>query len=374
MTTKALKKSFDFIKKEAVLCISAILALISCFIVRPDSDYLSYIDWDTLALLFSLMAVTGKLQKDGFFIYTANLLLKKTGNDRTLLFIMVFLPFVFSMLATNDVALITFVPFGLVTLRAAGRERLAVVQTVLQTAAANLGSMLTPMGNPQNLYLYGKSGAGFFEFCSLTLPYVLASGIILAVVTAFRKPVKISRPAANIPQIKPAGAICCAAGFVLCLSAVFKLIPAIAAAAAVLIYLLIKDRKLLAKIDYSLLGTFFALFIFIGNISRIESVQIFLENALEGRVVLVSALLSQIISNVPAAILLSGFTNDIENLIIGCNLGGLGTLIASMASLISYKAVSKEYPHERKRYLKQFTFYNILLLGLLCLLYLIIGK
>lgn len=355
------------LRKETVLCVSVLLAVGSCFFVPPSRAYLSYIDGDTLALLFSLMAVMRGLQQAGFFVHTANRLLRRTATTRSLLYTLVFLPFVCSMVVTNDVALLTFVPFGLVVLRMAGQERLAVPQVVLQTVAANLGSMLTPMGNPQNLYLYTKSGMGFGELCALMLPYVLISAACLTLLIALRKPAPIAPVFLPVELGSPRSLALCAVGFVICLLGVFKILPPVLIAVVVFAFLLWRDRQLLRTIDYSLLGTFVAFFVFVGNLSNIESFRNFLSSILTGRVELVAILTSQVTSNVPAALLLSGFTSQWESLLIGCNLGGLGTLIASMASLISYKLVARDHPEQRKRYFWWFTLCNLGFLGLLVL-------
>lgn len=363
------KNCVSFFKKEMVLCAAILIACLSCLFVPPSAAYFSYIDWDTLTLLFSLMAVMKGLQKANFFVCMANLLLKRIRTTRTMLFIQVFLPFLFSMVITNDVALIAFVPFGLTILQIAGQEHLVVPQVVLQTIAANLGSMLTPMGNPQNLYLYNQSGLTFGAFCGLMLPYVLAAGAGLACIIALMKPARIGGISLSAALGSSKALLFYAAGFALCLLGLFKVLSPVVIAAIMAVSLLLYDRKLLASIDYSLLGTFFAFFIFVGNISQIDGVQQLLASALDGRVEVVSILTSQIISNVPASLLLSGFTSQWQRLIIGCNFGGLGTLIASMASLISYKMVIKEYPAQRKRYFCWFTLLNIGFLIVLFLLY-----
>lgn len=372
MISEFAAKCFSFLKKETVLCLSVALALLSCLLVPPSIAYVSYIDWNTLALLFSLMAVVKGLQKANFFVHAANFLLKKIQTVRALVFVFVFLPFLCSMVITNDVALIVFVPFGMTLLQMTGQERLVVPQVVLQTIAANLGSMLTPMGNPQNLYLYNRSAMSFGAFCALMFPYVLAAGVCLTAVILCIKPTRIFGVSLTAQAGSKKTLLCYIAGFLMCLFGVFKILPSVLIAVAVAVALLCFDRKVLRSVDYSLLGTFFAFFIFVGNLTEIEEVQNFLGDVLTGRVEVVSVLVSQVISNVPAALLLSGFTSQWQKLIVGCNFGGLGTLIASMASLISYKMVIQAYPKQKKCYFWLFTILNICFLIVLFLLYVLL--
>lgn len=362
------QRILGLIRSETVLCVAVVLALASMIAVPPSPGYAEYIDWDTLALLFSLMAVMKGFQKLGLFTYLGSRLLQRTATTRKMIFVLVFLPFVLSMVITNDVSLITFVPFGLIVLRMIGREKLVVPVVVLQTVAANLGSMMTPMGNPQNLYLYAQSGMGFGRFCLLMLPYGALSAVCLAVLVICLKSTPVSGASVETKLGSARGLLCCAAGFGLCLLGIFNIVPPLAIAAITLVFLLVADRKLLASVDYSLLGTFVAFFIFVGNLGNIAVFQNFLASLLEHNVVLVAVLASQVISNVPAALLLSGFTDHWAELMVGCNLGGLGTLIASMASLISYKFVVKDYPEQKRRYLFWFTVCNLGLLVALVLL------
>lgn len=360
-----LAKAAEFLRNDAVLCIAVLLASGSMLLVPPSVGYIDYIDWHTLALLFGLMAVMKGFQQAGLFVYLGSKLLERTATSRQMLWVLVFLPFVTSMIITNDVALITFVPFGLAVLRMARQEWLVVPLVVMQTLAANLGSMLTPMGNPQNLYLYNKSGLGFVDFCGLMLPYALASAVCLgAVIVLLRcQPIEGVDLQANLGSPKVLGLS--AVGFVLCLLAIFKVLSPLLVAAGILVFLLVTDRATLKSLDYSLLGTFAAFFVFIGNLGQVEVFRQFLGQVLEGHVELVAVLASQVISNVPAALLLSGFTDQWQALIVGCNLGGLGTLIASMASLISYKILSREYRGLKAGYFWVFTAGNVVLLALL---------
>ncbi len=370
------KKLFGFAKKEAVLSVAFLLAVISAFIIPPDINYFGYIDWNTLLLLYSLMAVMAGLQKLGVFSLIGRKLLFGISNTRQMLLILVFLPFFFSMLITNDVSLITFVPFGLIVLRMSEREKLIIPLVVLQTIAANLGSMLMPMGNPQNLYLYAQSGMSPVDFVLLMLPYSIVSALFLlaAVMLIKSGSISVSMTDRNDEKLDIPLCICYMAGFFICLLCVAKFLPPIAAAVVISVFLIIKDKSIFAKIDYSLLGTFICFFIFIGNMGRIDSFCGFLEQILAGNEEIVAILSSQIISNVPAALLLSGFSSDWEALIIGTNLGGLGTLIASMASLISYKQVAGRYPKLKGKYLAVFTAANIAMLFVLVLLMLFLTR
>jgi Na+/H+ antiporter NhaD/arsenite permease-like protein len=371
------------LQQETVLTAAFVLAVVSALIVPPDEAYFGYIDWNTLLLLFSLMAVMAGFQKLGIFKAVGRRLLSKTRDTRQLLLVLVFLPFFFSMLITNDVALITFVPFAIIVLRLSQQEKLLVPLVVLQTLAANLGSMLTPMGNPQNLYLYAKSGISLTAFLQLMLPYTIASGLCLSAgilmikkealnplaLTADSFSKESEQGESTLPKF-----ICYSVGFLLCLLCVAKLLAPIIAAAIILFFLLLTDSALLKKIDYSLLGTFVCFFVFIGNMGRIEHFCTLLARLLTGHERIVAVLSSQIISNVPAALLLSGFTDKYPLLIVGTNLGGLGTLIASMASLISYKQVAREYPALKGKYFGSFTLANLVMLAVLLALSVFLSK
>lgn len=362
-----MKRCFAFLRSEAVLCAAILLAAVSALAVPPDGAYVSYIDWDTLLLLFSLMTVMAGFQELGFFRHMGGCLLRCVSGTRQMLLVLVFLPFVCSMLITNDVSLITFVPFAITVLRMAGREDLLPPLVVLQTAAANLGSMMTPMGNPQNLYLYAKSGMSLSAFLALMLPYVLVSGVCLALLILPMGSAPLPPVAVEDHLGSRRGLACCGFGFALCMLSVADLLPPAAVAAAAAAGALLLNRSLLKRVDYALLGTFVGFFIFIGNMGRIEWFRALINHALTGHEELATVLASQVISNVPAALLLSGFTDQWEPLIIGCNLGGLGTLIASMASLISYKQIAAALPGQRRRYFLLFTACNVLLLVILLL-------
>lgn len=381
---KIKNKIIEFVKKETVLTAAMVLAVLSAVMIPPDTEYIGYIDFRTLAILFCLMTVMAGLQKLGIFRRVAKILLQHTHNVIALAEILVLLCFFFSMLITNDVALITFVPFTFTVLHLSGEDavrKLAVPVVVLQTIAANLGSMLTPIGNPQNLYLYGKIQMSPIAFIKLMLPYSTVSLLLLLICTV------VAAKHSDIAVRDVAGALQEDAGqetagwrrhlsvfylilFLLCLLTVAHVIPYPVTLGIVVLGVGILDRTTIGKVDYSLLLTFVGFFIFIGNIGRMPAFCSFLQKIIEGREVMTAVVASQVISNVPAALLLSGFTENVEALIVGTNLGGLGTLIASMASLISYKQVASQIPGEKKRYFGWFTVVNV---GFLLLLLFING-
>ena len=378
-------KLIRFIKQEAVLSVAAVLALLSAFFVPPDGAYLGYIDFRTLAILFSLMTVMAGLRQQGIFDRMGRALLALTGSTLQLVLVLVGLCFFGSMFITNDVSLLTFVPFTFVVLNSLGaeaREKLILPVVCMQTIAANLGSMLTPIGNPQNLYLYGRSGMGMGAFVALMLPYTLASLALLAgwAVWLCRGGGPV-RKGTGGPFLAPQQSVAAdgriiwmdAALFVVCLLAVVRVLPYPVAFGAVLAATLLADRATLGRVDYSLLLTFVAFFVFIGNLGRVEAFSDWLRQIIAGREVLVAVLASQVTSNVPAALLLSGFTQDVQALIIGTNLGGLGTLIASMASLISYRQIAREEPAGKGRYFALFTLSNLLFLAVLLALWAILA-
>ena len=376
-----------FIKKETVLSIAIVLAVLSMFVIRPDREYISYIDFRTLAILFCLMTIVASFRQIGAFDMLARKMLQKMGSITGIVMVLVLMCFFTSMFITNDVALITFVPLAIIVLGKMGND-IMITCVVMQTIAANLGSMLTPIGNPQNLFLYGKAeqavNMGIGEFIMLMLPYSLVSLVLLIIwiVISGRKwgrhknlPVKDNKTGTTINVIKPCykeymfvyGIL-----FIISLLAVAHKIHYIIPFILVLLYSIVRNRKVLKKVDYSLLATFVALFIFIGNLGRISEFAEFLKNFMNGKEMYTAIAASQVMSNVPAAVLLEQFTDNTNALIIGTNLGGLGTLIASMASLISFKYIARENESAKAKYLGIFTLANVVFLVLLVAVYVLI--
>ena len=367
-----IEKVKELIKSEPVLAAAWLLAIISAFWVRPDLEYIEYIDMDTLFLLFGLMAAMAGFKSLGLFQILGGALLSKVRTSRGVKLSLGLLCFFSSMFITNDVALITFVPLGIVTLKMAKLDEMIVPVAALQTVAANLGSMVTPMGNPQNIYLYLKSGMTAAEFIKLTYPYALLALVMLWACCMIGKKHTIQFGQGDDSSGKlnlNLGFWVYSAIFALCLCALGKLIPSYIAAAAAVIAVLAVDKNVLRKVDYGLLLTFIGFFIFVGNMGRLPVFSQVLVSVIEGHETAVAAGASQVISNVPAVLLLTGFTNNWESLIIGSNLGGLGTLIASMANLISYKWVCKEAAHFRHAYVRLFTVQSLIFLALECMLY-----
>ena len=366
------QKMIHFFKAEFVLCIAAVCAVVSMFFVPPSTAYLDYIDVRTLCLLFCLMALVAGFGKCNVFRLLAQTLLSMQKNMRGLSVVLILLPFFSSMLITNDVALITFVPFTLLVLSMCGHMEAAPVLIVFQTIAANLGSMATPFGNPQNLFLYANYELSAGDFFGTVVPIAAVSFVCLlfcgltrradAVTVNFTEKVELAHPKLCLMF---------AALFVLTLLSVFHVIHYAVITVIVAVLLFIFSRDLLGEVDYMLLITFICFFVFAGNIGVIPSVNEALSTVMEKNALLTSIFASQVISNVPAAVLLSGFTDNWQALLAGTNIGGLGTPIASMASLISLKLYMKSESAKSGFYMMFFTVSNVIGLVLLTGFYLV---
>ena len=352
-----------FLKKETVLCIAALLAVCSGFFVPPSYAYVEYLDLRVLSLLFCLMLAVAGLQSIGVFQSLGTALLSGLKNTRQLILLLTGLCFFSSMFITNDVALITFVPFAIMVLRMARQEKLYIPVIVLQTLAANLGSMFTPIGNPQNLYLYSAFSISAPDFLMTMLPLTLLS-LVLLIAAALRLPnTRLTIRAMEAPApISRSRLTIYLSLFLVCLACVARLITFPWMLLTVTLCIFLTDRSLFRHVDYYLLLTFVFFFLFIGNMERIPAVSEFFHRLIHQKELLLGILLSQCISNVPAAILLSGFTQEWKPLLYGVNIGGLGTLIASLASLISYRYYINIDGAEKGTYFRTFTIYNVVFL------------
>lgn len=366
------------IKNNAVLYLSGLLAFISCFIIRPDKEYPGYINVRVLSILFCLMLIVAALVRIGTFDILTGKLLKKISSIRGIALLLTILSFFMSMFLTNDVTLVTLVPFAIMVLEPFDQPRKLMYTLITMTVAANLGSMLTPIGNPQNLYLYSEYKLGLGEFVLLMLPYSALSLLIVIILVFLlvrndkseNKP--ISRELKALPKAK---LIIYILLFVLNILTVAGYVHFLISLAVTSIALIIMDRKAFKNVDYQLLLTFVFFFILTGNIGRMTKITDALSGLVSDHPVPAAILSSQIISNVPAAMLLSAFTDNGKALVIGTNLGGLGTLIASMASLITYKfhsALAYKYSLKNQKsgsYLLAFSIINIVTLVVLYGLY-----
>ena len=356
-TQKGKKKSsfIEFLKKECVLVIAVTLAILSSFISIPK---LSYIDFKVLILLFNLMVVVAAFKELKVLDSIAIGLLKKCNTYTSISLALVFITFISSMIVTNDVALITFVPLSIVIARKANINVLKIV--IFQTLAANLGSSFTPMGNPQNLFIDSFYNLSPIDFFKITLPIVVLAVLFLVLLVFKDKKMNLSLDLEDVKIDNKRDVYLFGGLFLIILLSVFHVIDYKVTFLITIVMVLILNKKLFSQVDYSLLITFIGFFIFVGNISTMDVVKNFMEGILNSpkSTFLASVLSSQVISNVPATMLLSGFTNHFKELLLGVNIGGMGTLIASLASVISYKIYTSEFGNDN--YMKSFTFYNIL--------------
>ncbi len=351
-------KVLRFLKKNIVCVISALAAIITSFFIPPDKEYISYFDFTTLACLFLTLAVVCALRNIKFFTILARKLVLITGTLRTLFLMLIVITFIGSMIIANDMALITFLPLGFFALSTVKKEKYMAYLFVLQNISANLGGMLTPFGNPQNLYLYSYFKIPTGEFTAIMLAPFLLAIALLALCCFFIKNEKLEISEEFPEKLNIKKTIIYLILFAFSLSIVFRAIPFWVGLIIIPVILFILDKESLLMVDYPLLATFFFFFIFAGNLSRIEAVNSLFSFLLEKDTLLVSILSCQAISNVPSAILLSRFTTDYQALLLGVNIGGTGTLIASLASLITFSEFKILYPQKTKYYFGIFTLLN----------------
>lgn len=360
-------KALRFIKKNTVFCIAFLAATVTCFLVPPDHAYFEYFDFKTLSCLFLTLAVVCALRNIKFFTIFARKLVGFAGNLRSLFLLLIIITFIGSMIIANDMALITFLPLGYFALSVTKQEKYMAYLFVLQNISANLGGMLTPFGNPQNLYLYSYFNIPTLEFCGIMLPSFSLAVFLLVVACIPVKPIKFSLNEDFGEKLNVKKTVLYCILFLFSIFIVFRIIPFIIGLLIIPAILFFVDRDAIKMVDYALLGTFFFFFIFAGNLARIDTVNTLISSLLQKDTLIVSVLSCQFISNVPSAVLLSRFTSDYAPLLLGVNIGGTGTLIASLASLITFSEFKILHPDQTKKYLFIFTTVNVAFLVIMTL-------
>lgn len=352
-----ISKVYLFIKKNIVLAVALSAALITSFIVPIDREYIGYFDFKTLSCLFCVLAVVCALRNIKFFYILAQAIIKRFKNLRMSILALVYTTFIGSMLIANDMALLTFLPLGYFVLTSGGKEKYMAFTFIMQNIAANLGGMLTPFGNPQNLYLYTKFNIPSLEFMKIMAPPFIISVLLITLCCMFVKaePLEITGDKISLPRGRMLLYIVL---FILSIAIVFRGVPYWVGLIVIPLVLFFADRSALKAVDYSLLLTFVFFFIFAGNMARIDVVRRLMSGLMQRSTLLFSVISCQVISNVPSAILLSQFTENYRALLIGVNIGGVGTLIASLASLITFREYTKHNPKKAGYYIKEFSVYN----------------
>lgn len=348
----------DFAKKNAVMLIAFAAALITSLFVPVDKEYIGYFDFKTLSCLFCVLAVVCALKDINFFFVIARKIVHFFKTARMSILALVYITFIGSMLIANDMALLTFLPLGFLVLSSTGKQKYMAFTFIMQNIAANLGGMLTPFGNPQNLYLYTKFNIPNGEFMGIMAPPFILSVVLITlccIIFVKNEPLMISDEKIELNGKRTALYL---ALFALAIAIVFRGIPYWIGLIIIPAVLFFADRHALESVDYPLLFTFVFFFIFAGNMARMDAVRNFFSALLSKNTLLFSALSCQCISNVPSAILLSQFTGNYAELLIGVNVGGVGTLIASLASLITFREYVKHDPKSTRRYIAEFSAFN----------------
>ena len=363
----AIRNASSFLRKNVVMVVALLAAVVTAFFVPPDREYLQYFDVKTLTCLFCVLAVVCALKNIQFFYILAKKIVRSFRNARMSVLALVYITFIGSMLIANDMALLTFLPLGYLVLTATGKQKYMAFTFIMQNIAANLGGMLTPFGNPQNLYLYTKFEIPTMEFMSIMLlPFVVSVVLITVFCLIFVKPepLEVADEKVSLPVGRT---VLYLALFALAIAIVFRGIPYGVGLIVIPAVLLVADRKALKMVDYPLLMTFVFFLVFAGNMARIQWVRDLFSGLLEKSTLLFSILSCQFISNVPSAILLSQFTQNYRELLLGVNIGGVGTLIASLASLITFREYTSHNPGKSGYYIKTFSLFNFAFLVILVL-------
>ncbi len=346
------------------MTVAFLAALVTSFIIPVDREYIDYFDVKTLVCLFCVLAVVCALRDINFFYILARKTVEHFKNARMCILALVYITFLGSMLIANDMALLTFLPLGYLVLSSTGKEKYMAFTFIMQNIAANLGGMLTPFGNPQNLYLYSKFGIPNFEFVKIMLPPFALSVLLITVCCLFIKPEPLTLMGDEVTL--PTGkTVLYLLLFMLSIAIVFRGIPFWVGLIVIPAVLMFSDRKALTSVDYPLLLTFIFFFIFAGNMARIAAVKNMFSMLLGRDTLLFSILSCQAISNVPSAILLSQFSDNYRELLMGVNIGGIGTLISSLASLITLREYTKHNPKKTGYYIGLFSAYNFAFLAIL---------
>ncbi|MBQ8315877.1 MAG: citrate transporter [Lachnospiraceae bacterium] len=347
-----------FVKKQAVLCIALVTMAFTCILVPPDTAYLGYFDLRTLATLFCTLAVVAAFSHIHLFEVISKTIVIKLHTLRNATLGLVMITFFGSMLLANDMALLTFLPLGYFVLNSTGNKKAMAFTFIMQNIAANLGGMVTPFGNPQNLYLYSYFHIGTGEFVQIMLPSFLTATLLIIGICLFVKPTPLTLKNDEEYHLPVGKTVIYSVLFVASILIVFRVIPYLIGTLVITAILLFMDRKSIKEVNYPLLATFCAFFVFSGNLARIPAVSQFFSGLLPMNTLLFGILSCQCISNVPSAVLLSHFTTDYASLLPAVNIGGLGTLIASLASLITFSEYKKHNPEQTKKYIIMFTAIN----------------
>jgi len=356
------EKTKSFIKKNIVVIIAGILAVISMSIIPIDKDYLNYFEWDTIICLFCMLAVVAGLKSTNIFDIISKKIISLFHNRRSVIYALVFGTFLFDMIVANDMSLITFLPLTYIVLHSTGNDKYLAFTFIMQTIAANMGGMITPYGNPQNLYLYSFFNIGITDFFSTLFIQFLFIALLLFICCSFVRPEPLTIKNNDNNKLNKNKFIIYAILFIMTIASIFRIIPNELTLVIVIFTLIFCDKKIIKEIDFGLLLTFCFFFIFSGNIARIQPIRDFIYNIIEKNTFFAGIISCQLISNVPTAIFLSQFTTEYKELLKAVNIGSLGILISSLASLITLKEFLKHQPKKFFKYIGMFTLFNTLFL------------
>lgn len=340
-------KILKFFKTNFIFTISILAAIISCFFVLPDKEYLGYFDIDTLVCITLLLLVIAGFSNIQFFQKVARFLVKKFKNTRSIIMCLIFITYISALVNANDMSLLTFLPLAYIVLKYTNNLRYVAFTFIMQNIASNLGGMITPIGNPQNLYIYSYYDLTLLEFFKIMAMPTLLALILIITVCLFIKKIPLEFKDEETTKFSIPKAITYACLFIITILVVLGVLPWWIATIIIIITLLICDIKAFALVDYTIPLTFVAFFIFSGNLSRIPAIINVMESFINDYTFITAYISCQAISNVPTAVLLSKFTNNYAHLLVSVNVASLGIIFSSLSGVIALKEYIKVVKKEK---------------------------
>ncbi len=342
-----MNKVLKFFKNNIIFTIVVVIAAISCFFVPFDKGYLDYFEWNTLACIFLLLLIIAGFANIQFFEKVARIIVKRFKNTRSVIMCLIFVTYVSALINANDMSLLTFLPLAYIVLKYTNNQRYIAFTFIMQNIASNLGGMLVPTGNPQNLYIFSFYKMSLWEFLKIMALPTLMALVLIVIVCMFVKKEPLTYVDNTNNKLNVKKSIIYGVLYLITLLVVLRVIPWWIAMIVIVIAMAICDWKSFLMVDYTVPLTFVCFFIFSGNMARIPAITNLMESFVDKYTYLTAYISCNLISNVPTAVLLSKFTNNYAHLLVSVNVASLGIIFSSLSGVIALKEYTKVVRKEK---------------------------